>query len=142
MILYAVDPGKHLSGVAVFVEGVLRAVDITNDPIVGDSDATAVCEKPQVYRRGRADPGDLVDLAIAAGRVTAHLPTTYLTPAQWKGQQTKAAQWRKARRALSDTEIAIVEGFVIPRGLSRKKKGLVGDLRDAVCLGLVHLGRL
>lgn len=161
MMIY-VDAGKHECGVAEFFERTLVSAKLWSSAIPllghwpGASTFTKVlCEIPQVYAHARpgalphinvAIANDLIDVSIAAGTVTAGTDRTFVRPAQWKGQQPKEAQHRKMWRALQlegGTEANLllrwIEGVRTTKG---KDSGCVEDIFDAVCLGLVHNGRI
>lgn len=139
--LIAVDPGVHHCGVARAIGGELVAAWLHNTPgvplpyLIGEK---CVCELPQVYAHGKsqARKKDLINLAVAAGRVTAEYRNVkYFLPGAWKGQQTKAAQHRKMLRALTAPELAVIDAIDCAGSLRH-------NVLDAVCLLLVRLGRL
>jgi hypothetical protein len=134
--LISVDPGVHACGVAWWVDGALVAAELRSIPLGARSpDWDCVCEKPQVYRGSRVRAADLVDLAIAAGRMTGNLPTKYVLPAEWKGQVPKHVQHVRMWEALSDEEIKILTAVDCAKSLKH-------NVYDAVCLGLKELGRI
>lgn len=134
-----VDPGKHASGVAWFDRGELvgakyRPAAFPLDNIYNTW--RCVCEKPQVYTTGESRKADLIDLAIAAGRMTGNLPTEYITPAQWKGSAKKGPMHARMREILSPAEVEL-----LARSLDGVSKTLHHNVYDAVCMGLKWLGR-
>lgn len=141
--LVAVDPGVHECGAALFVDRELRQallVPATDAPlrILQAGAVQCVCEKPQVYYgRGKGRAADLVDLSIAAGRMTALYPTQYVLPAQWKGQVPKDVHHARVRKALDRQEIITLDLALAP-----VPEGKRHNVLDAVALGLRHLGRL
>ena len=155
--LYAVDPGVHACGVALFVDRQLYACALvpaadgplparalfTFRPPVVSSVTRCACEKPKVYPHGKAKkgrdvrPGDLIDLAIAAGRMTGMLTTKYLEPAEWKGQLPKKIHHERVGRALTEPEHVVLAEHLRPI-----KTALQHNVLDAVALGLRTLGRI
>ncbi len=139
--LLAVDPGVHVCGVARSEEGKLHDAwlhDTAGRPIPYFLGAKCVVEVPQVYAHGKAKARskDLVDLSIAAGRVTAlYSDVRHFRPAAWKGQQPKAAQHRKMLKVLSAYELSVIDAIDCKRNLRH-------NVLDAVCLLMVRLGRL
>lgn len=133
-----VDPGVHASGVAVFRARELVHAEYRADPLQSESTVAwrCVCEKPQVYNTGEARKGDLIDLAIAAGRMTSALPTEYITPAQWKGSAKKGPMHERMFGLLSPEEREL-----LARSLDGVRKTLHHNVFDAVCMGLKWLGR-
>lgn len=138
-MLVAVDPGVHASGLAVFTDGLLSAAYYTGDPTVLDwvpADAKVIVELPQVYRHGKGDPNDLVDLAFAAGRITRRFELVATTrPGQWKGQTPKAVHHARVRKALLPAEEDVLARAQVARAKAH-------NVLDAVALGLWRLGRL
>ena len=132
--MFSVDPGKDACGVAEWRDGGLIFVELRVHPLPA-SDAMCVCEKPQVYRGSRVRTADLIDLAIAAGRMTGALGTFYVLPAAWKGQLPKKLQHERMMRALSPDERDVLASV-------KCAKHLLHNVFDAVSLGLVELGRL
>ena len=100
---------------------------------------TIVIEKPVVYdtKSQKGDQQDLIGLAIVVGALTSALAPyaqgfLHVTPAQWKGQTPKKVTEQRARKALTEDELAVVE---LPRG----KKGQT-DVWDAIGIGLWRWG--
>lgn len=143
--LIAVDPGKHACGVAVFREGYLyRAalVPSAEAPFCATDDTgdlVCVCEKPQVYYgRGRGNAADLIDISIAAGRMTARYLTRYVKPAEWKGQLPKKIHHGRVWAALEKLGDAGAGRVWI----EKVTPSLQHNVLDAVALGLRTLGRI
>lgn len=137
--MLCVDPGKHRCGVARFTRwGVLVSAWLAlPDPVTPwDVGEVAIVEVPQVYQRGKGDPGDLVAIAFAGGRVTALFHNVKkVTPAQWKGQTPKAIHHARVRAALDPTEEKIVEAIDCPASLRH-------NVLDAIAMGLHEFGRI
>lgn len=131
-----VDPGKHASGVAWFRWKELRGAEYRRDPVEPGADwYLCVCEKPQVYAGNpEVRTADLVDLAIAAGRMTGQLQTTYVTPASWKGSAKKAPMHERMAKILTPEEMRIVNALDCAPSLRH-------NVFDAICMGLKWLGR-
>jgi hypothetical protein len=129
-----VDPGVHGSGVAYFAGGVLYEAEYRpSDRPLPYLDSPCVCEKPQVYPHSKR-PSDLIDLAVAAGRMTSLLRTTYILPRQWS---TVPKEVRHARmwQLLSEAELQVLEGVDCAKSLRH-------NVYDAVCIGLTIQERL
>lgn len=145
-----VDPGKHASGVAWFSHGVLQHVEYRVEPLAGvygHFTTLAWCEKPVVRRGSNVRPADLIDLAIAAGRMCGAIhATTYITPESWKGQipctctattvPANCTHHRRMVRALTVAEMALV------KAVQNCPPALLHNAYDAVTMGLKLEGRL
>lgn len=149
--LVAIDPGVKKCAIAVFVErkledayyvnanldsrsgGALNMVKQLEDTEFNDPEI--VIERPQIYTGAEAkgDPNDLLDLAFVAGYFRAH--RSYL-PAEWKGQVPKEIHHKRLSEYFAES--GDVDGFDVWKRISKLKKD--HDLRDAVGLGLFHLG--
>lgn len=132
--MLSVDPGTTKGcAVAYWSErGVLEWTDIVHVP-VPSSFPSEICavEVPQVYAGRYAK--DLVDLAFAAGRITANYTNVRkVLPREWAGQVPKAIRHRKLLAKLSDAERAVLEGW---------SKSQLVDILDAVGIGLYVLNR-
>lgn len=75
-----------------------------------------VVEVPQVYTRGRGDPGDLIEIAGAAGAVCLGLHAlgvpadsiVTVLPKTWKGQVPKEVHHYRILEQLSDQEKSLL----------------------------------
>lgn len=138
MIVVAIDPGKHASGIAKFIDGVLKSVAYADDAETYADEV--VVEIPQVYPKSEGDPNDLIEVAFAAGRlvnqVVGPAELIKVKPAQWKGQVPKKIHHARAKAALSEWERTIVDRH------STTVESKKHNIWDAVALGLWHLGRL
>ena len=148
---YFVDSGKHECGFAAFWDQHLTAARLicSCTPIMQDCRTTepthVYCEIPQVYAfgKGKGDPADLIALALAAGTVTAGLPRTFVTPAQWKGQIPETVMNDRMLAALTPPELAILEACTASRAKKKPKgRGHMQDVYVAVAMGLKHHGRI
>jgi len=97
-----------------------------------------VVERPQIYRHSKADPNDLITLAMAAGeligRILAEHPGSEVLeclPATWKGQVPKDIMVERIKKGLSEAEHKRV---ILPTAAS-----LAHNVWDAVGIGLYHL---
>lgn len=155
MLTIAVDPGEHACGVAWGPggggkSGVLVKCELRSLPLEPPAEETeCICEKPQVYSGSRVRTSNLVDLAIAAGRMTGNVPTRYVLPREWKGQlpcncatkanrdsdPTKCTHHRRMYNALATVEWELVYYCGAP-------KGLLHNVYDAVSLLLWRFGRM
>lgn len=167
MSLLAVDPGIRGCGVAAFDGGrLLHAAYVKSRYATGNraeeaadmaravarwcsdlalSPRELVVEWPRVYadmiRRGSKhvagkDPNDLLPLAGVDGALAALFVgcrATSYAPSEWKGQMPKEVCHARTRLRLDSAEVVIYVGLT---------KVLDHNARDAVGLGLHHLGRL
>lgn len=142
-MLIAVDPGVHACGVAWFDEGVLLRAEYRTEPLAGGvfpigdmPKTTCICEIPQVYAGdGAKKAAALIDLAVAAGRMTGQLETKYVRPASWKGQVPKDIHHARVRACLTEAERAVL-------GACDCSKSKLHNVLDAIGLGLKTLGRM
>lgn len=134
--LVSVDPGVDYYAWAQW-DGFNHLVQVGRPTI-----ETRICwpcsiaiEWPQVYKYSKARPKDVEALIFSAGRVADRAQGTIYKyrPAEWKGQQSKAAHHKKIRAALHPTELVLLNGLT---------KGELHDIMDAIGIGLYHLGRL
>lgn len=131
-LLVSVDPGVHQSYVATFVDGALRCLSTGSAPL-GPFEGRLVCEVPEVYA-GKFER-DLINLALAAGRVCAlHPSPEYVRPAAWKGSVPKRVHNARVISMLSDNERKIVYDYPIAASLRH-------NLIDSVGIGLWALDR-
>jgi len=136
-MLIAVDPGVHACGVAYFMPtGRLVHCDYTSEPLEPACSSRVVCEIPQVYSGdGVKKAKALIDLAVAAGRMTGQLETEYVRPANWKGQVPKDIHHARVRACLTEEERRTLSECDCPRGK-------LHNVLDAIGLGLKTLGRM
>lgn len=152
MILYAVDPGKKKSGIALFIDS--RLVEVAYVESIPTSIGRAVLlgiehwpsgaaplwviEQPQIYRAGKSkgNPNDLIELAIVVGMFSHAAATTtratpeHVLPRTWSGGRPDTVNWQIMRDALDEVETAALA--------LRDNK----ETRSAVAIGLWRLGRL
>ena len=156
----AVDPGTHSTGWARFEGGTMvaagvalggtgaqparvvataRAVELANGSPTGLDEL--VVEYPQVHKYGsaaKADPDDLLALALVAGAVLQTYPDArarLVRPAQWKGQVPKAVMGRRVMEHLTPPERGVVDAVAMAHKPDH-------NMLDAIGIGLWHLGRL
>lgn len=140
MRLLAIDPGTKSTGFAIFEDGL---VHVSRATLLSCADTDAalctfepyadiiVCEVPQVYPRSKADPNDLIKLALLAGALVAKWPAhskVLVYPREWKNQVPKKIHNARTLAKLTPSELRLCEG-------------LSHDEIDAVGLGLWYLGR-
>ena len=95
-----------------------------------------VIEKPRIHvatRGGKADPADIIKLAILCGALAQHYIETgaeviFVEPAEWKGQTPKDITTERSKAALTDRE---QQRVVLPGA-----KSLAHNVWDAVGIGL------
>lgn len=137
-ITYAIDPGKHRSGVAVFDHDRLVAVclvDTLGDPpeLPGPPDLVVVEE--MVYRRGVGGsiPGDLFSVAFGGGYLAGRLGriVSLVAPHTWKGGTPKDISHQRIRAALFRRETAVMRA-----ALQETPRAGHGEIMDAIGIGL------
>jgi hypothetical protein len=97
---------------------------------------TLVCEIPQVYRRGKCNPADLIELAGVVGACVGQLNVLScegVLPAAWKGQVPKRIHQKRILGRLGPEEAKVVTS-IMPEGLRH-------NAIDAVGIGLWKLQR-
>lgn len=108
--ILGVDPGVQRSGWAVVseIDGFLLACGLTNTPYTVDPRVGAiVVEKPQVYRAGKGDPNDLINVAVVTGEwlgIFRDADQVTPLPRQWKGQVPKLAHNARTLGKLTSAE--------------------------------------
>lgn len=155
--LVAIDPGVKKCAIAVFdddqltdafyvttshhdvAEGACEMVDQMLARI-NDFDVRVVIERPQIYAGSKAkgNPNDLLDLSFVAGTFNAVMDracAAYL-PAEWKGQVPKDIHHKRLSEYFAEN--GSIEEMYAWKSINKLKKD--HDLRDAVGLGLFHLG--
>lgn len=140
--LYAIDPGVHEHGVALFNKRELVSCRLTlagaPAPVCPPVSRGLVIEVPRSYgsARQRGDQNDLIDLAFEAGAVAAQFPRAFVlrvSPAKWKHQLPKRVVWERTKEKLTKAEIELAESTARAVG----KKG--HNVLDAVALGVWYL---
>jgi hypothetical protein len=135
-VILAIDPGI-LTGWAVFDSvGTLQACGLGEDfPTL--SNRVAIIERPQVYRasKSKADPNDLITLAIRVGRYVERLEkagvrTSLVLPTTWKGQVPKRIHHERIASSMPTAQTEIVR-----RVEKRIGKVKCENVWDAVGLG-------
>lgn len=106
MRLLAIDPGIH-TGCAIFVDGVLVHTFLGEPSATWKKPDRCIIELPQVYRKDKANPNDLITLAVRVGRYVERVgcPVDLIAPATWKGQLSKEVTKRRLQAALSPGEL-------------------------------------
>lgn len=101
-------PGKGGRGGSVWAD--LARTVVQTIPEV----TSVVIERPKVYRGGRADPDDILELAGCVGALCGALPPNVriLTPkpSEWKGQIPKEVHHRNLRETLRPEELVLFSG--------------------------------
>lgn len=161
VILLSVDPSLTNSGWAVFRDGTLAKVGHVptepRDPLANRVIALAnqvtwdryqvsrlVVEFPRIYPgpQQKGDQNDLLPLAAIAGAMALVIkqvqgwgspPAEFFHPRQWKGQVPKKVMFARIKKHMTPAELALLDGIA---------DRYVGDVLDAIGLGLWYLGRL
>lgn len=131
MVVISIDPGTD-SGWALF-DGLLQGCGLGQSPVAGD---VLVIERPQVYPDHKANPDDLITLAIDVGRraALARCKTTiYIRPRQWKGQVPKTIHNARVLAMLKPEE---TRTFL---SLTQNVGTKIHNVIDAIGLGLWYL---
>jgi hypothetical protein len=149
-VLLAVDPGLRGCGAALFFDGALTFAHYVRNPNREDRGPAAwrdmaeavrlfaqgrlidalVLEVPQVYTRGKGDPGDLVELAGVDGAILGRLMPVQqygYKPREWKGSVPKDIHHARVRKTLTEAERQILENSA-PASLRH-------NVLDAIALG-------
>ena len=138
-VLLAIDPGNH-TGWAAFqlATGELEACGgvTPNEPIGRYQPALVAIELPRQYLRGKADPDDIIKLAVKVGRYVERFggpdgrrcDIRLVKPSEWKGSIEKAQMTSRIDGALTPAERALVARSGCP-------KSMHDDMLDAVGLG-------
>lgn len=155
-VLVSIDPGVHLSGIAVFKGPTLKGSELAYARLI-ETDPLLIChlifmetnvgeyphevfihtvvEKPQVYRKSPGDRNDLIDLAVAAGMLGGRFKNRkYVLPREWKGNVPKEIMNDRVLTKLTEDEKSKIE--------YPKRKSLSHNVLDAVGIGLWALKRL
>jgi hypothetical protein len=138
-----VDPGVHKSAFALFREGVLERLYYTGGrPLLYEPLDAVLVEVPQVYSgsKSKGDPNDLIDLALAAGKLLGHLGMgTTVKPRDWKGTIEKSKMTEIIKTKLSGPERTVVREFQAVLKIPGSK---MHNIYDAIGIGLWYHGRL
>ena len=152
-LLVSIDPGKHVSGYAIFFKCRLvecgmakEAEDLTRHWGRTSSvccslgwPETVTMEMPQIYdrRRWKGDPNDLLPITAAGALLAGSLnPQIFkvVTPEEWKGQTPKEIQNDRDMGVLYPAELEVVEAA----GITPSK---IHNMIDAIGIGLWELKR-
>lgn len=140
-MIHAIDPGKKKSAIAVFENGRLAGV-MTSSVGVPLQAKLCVIEKPRVYTQAtEKDPNDLIDLAIAVGRLARDyerhsIPVRFVEPREWKGTVKKPQSHARIWAKLDDAERGVIaRALGLPASVIEKK------IKDA-CEKLARHGRV
>jgi hypothetical protein len=156
MRLLAIDPATKSVAFALFDKGLLSACGMRSADSLelllaelrvwnvvegGEIDETVI-EVPVVYPtpRSKADPEDIVRLAVAAGgaATAAGGVVTIVRPRQWKGTVPKAVHNRRVLRTLKADDPL---GYKIFEASTRRMGKAKHNVIDAIGIGLWRLRR-
>jgi hypothetical protein len=140
MNLLAIDPGKHVSGMAVFTNGRLTWAGLCETQHIDSFEIPTelIIECPQIYRRSKGDPNDLVDVALTVGRflnAMHYASITVVKPREWKGNVPKKIMLNRIWKRMSPKEHQIFRHGKIVQSLQH-------NVIDAIGIGLWKLKRL
>lgn len=145
--MLAIDPGQN-PGFALFDEGELA--ECGNTYLENHRhEARVVCERPMIYPHSKANPNNIITLAITAGKLVeicsqnVYVVVKWYEPRQWKGQLPKTKKladyvvYKRVLKALN-----VEEKEELADTLARVSAAAAFDVVDAVGIGLHDLGRL
>ena len=147
-MILCIDPGTTCAGWAGFSKedkallrcGLVRGSDwietAKNLPAFSECD-TLIIEDPRIYPASKARANDIMKLAKSVGAFVASVDAAYtklVTPATWKKSIPKLIHQKRIMRALTDSELAILNGCQCP-------KSLLHNTVDAVGIGLWYVRR-
>ena len=135
-MIIAVDPGVHVCGYAFFEKGRLVKAGLVQDVPNGfralPRARFCVMELMQAYPKCRANPNDLVRVAVVSGLVVGLYPAyAFVLPHEWKGSVPKKIHQQRILTKLSVDEHTLVANIT--------PKSLRHNSIDAVGLGLYYL---
>lgn len=143
IVRLAIDPGRD-QGWALIDEatGTLADCGLGQGPDRFEG-CRVVIERPQIYRgrTSKADPNDLITLAIRVGRLTERYLTRgcdveHILPHDWKGTVDPDVLVRRIEASLAVSERAVLE-----TKLASVPKGKQHNVVDAIGLGKWSLKR-
>lgn len=143
--LLTLDPGKN-TGYAWWDDGVLFKCGLDRDLSPYEySGGEVISEIPYIYPggRGKGDGNDLIGVARIAGRLTALVPEDrlkFVYPRSWKGNMPDGVVFSRIASRLSPEERKLLPG--LDKFLASSYTGLLGNVLDAIGIGLKELGRL
>lgn len=132
--LLAIDPGND-TGYSVWDSESGQLLDAGVTSIAGEvgrwTPDHLVIERPQIYLRSKADPDNIITLAINVGEWVQRyrgVPRTFVRPSEWKGNVDKAVMTRRIEADLTAHEQRIC-------GRWRGPESVRHNMIDAVGLG-------
>lgn len=143
-LLYTVDPGKHKSAVASFLNGELIGVWFAKPEtmeMAAKNLGRVAMERPRSYPGSPVRENDLLDLMAAGMEVAAQLKrpletVQLVTPAEWKGQVPKPITKKRIEGKLSQAERMRLGSCLLLAPVGERH-----NLFDAVGIGLFILKR-
>lgn len=144
--MYAIDPGKKHSAVAVFLDGELVGAWFASGDTVNmaaERLGRVVMEQPVAYngpRRENVDPNDLIEITAAGMAVAARLcrpgeKIQTIQPQAWKGQVPKPVTKKRI-----EGKLTLGERMRLGKCL-QEARGERHNVWDAVGIGLHALKR-
>lgn len=132
MIRMAIDPGRDTGWAILDARGMLCRAGLNNPPL--DFRGPVIIERPQIYqgRQSKADPNDILTLAIGVGRYAERFESRcctveFVLPHTWKGTVNPDVLCNRIVASLSAEERATLD-----RCLSEVAKGKQHNVIDAV----------
>lgn len=145
----SINPQKLCHAAAFWVDGKLSSARILSiepgDWLIRSVFTTLVIEIPQIYRAGHqhktVDPADLIDVAYAAGRISAGFAhVRKIRPAEWKKQVPKPERSSKPY-IIAERLKERLRPFELKEVRWPGDWQLRNDLWDAIGIGMWHLSR-
>lgn len=142
MSILAIDPGRDQGWALLREDKTLIDCGLGEAPLdfVGHR---VVVERPQIYRgrASKADPNDLITLAILVGRLTERYSARgchveHILPHDWKGSVDGDVLVRRIEASLDTVELEVLH-----RKLASVPKGKRHNVIDAIGLGKWSLVR-
>jgi len=138
----AIDPGRDTGWALLAADGKLVDCGL-GDPRpartrLPASSSSVVIERPQIYqgRMSKADPNDIITLAILVGRYTEHFDffgVEHILPHTWKGTVDPDVLCHRIVKSLPEDERALLVGVLTPLARTPLEgKGLVAGKRHNV----------
>jgi len=140
----AIDPGRDTGWAVLREDGILSSCGLGDPPLAFNGHRVLV-ERPQIYRgrASKADPNDLITLAIQVGRykerfMSRGCSVEEIIPHTWKGTVDPDVLCNRIVSSLTDDERCVLDSALLSVAKSKQH-----NVIDAVGLGKwsVHRSR-
>lgn len=138
MKVLAIDPGKHFSAGAIFVNGVFEGclwIDSKHPIFPSDVDVLVIEHPEHHVATNKGDVNDLLDLAFVVGFLFGSSQIQdqiKIYPSEWTGHVPKKVRHARILNDIDEKTLAKI----------KQCQGLMKDKLDAYALGLFALTRL